>query len=59
VLEGRYKNGLDREAAMALAADAIAAASERDTASGNGVTLATIGSEGVEITTEAVTAEVL
>lgn len=48
VLEGRAAGVETAEEARAIAADAVAAASERDTASGNGLTLATITEGGVE-----------
>ena len=47
-LEGRAEGVETVEAAREVAADAVAAASERDTASGNGLTLATITGAGVE-----------
>lgn len=47
LLEGRVEGGLSIADAEEIAFDAVTAASERDTASGNGVTLATITSEGV------------
>jgi proteasome beta subunit len=49
VLERQYEPGLSIERARAVAADAIDGASERDTASGNGLTLATVGAEGVHL----------
>jgi proteasome beta subunit len=48
-VEGRYDPEADVEAATGLAADAVVAASERDTASGNGLVVARITSEGVDI----------
>ena len=48
VLEGRAGAGLTVEGARTAAVDAVEAASERDAASGNGVTVATITDEGVE-----------
>ena len=48
VLEGRFDPGASVETATEAATAAVAAASERDTASGNGVTVATITDEGVE-----------
>jgi proteasome beta subunit len=48
-LEGDYESGLSVEAAGELAARAVAAASERDTGSGNGFVLATVTAEGVEV----------
>ncbi|MFB6087181.1 MAG: proteasome subunit beta [Haloarculaceae archaeon] len=49
VLEGRYDPEASLEDARAAATDAVAAASERDTASGDGVHLATITDDGVDI----------
>jgi len=48
VLERRYDRGASVEAAREAAVAAVAAASERDTASGNGVTVTTVVGEGVE-----------
>lgn len=48
-LEGKAEVVESVEEARELAADAVAAASERDTASGNGVTVATVTSEGVAL----------
>ena len=48
-LEDRYDPEGDIEDAQLAAGDAIAAASERDTASGNGFVLAVVTEEGVEI----------
>ncbi|PSP76280.1 proteasome subunit beta [Halobacteriales archaeon QH_6_68_27] len=48
VLERRYDRGASVEAAREAAVAAVAAASERDTASGNGVTVTTVTGEGVE-----------
>ncbi len=48
VLERVEGEDPDTEQARSVAADAVAAASERDTASGNGLTLATITADGVE-----------
>jgi len=48
-LEDRYEPGLDVDAARDLAADTVRAAAERDTASGNGLTLATVTGDGVEM----------
>jgi proteasome beta subunit len=59
VLERQYEDGLTVEAAREVVADAVESASERDTASGNGLTLATVTSEGVEMDTAADPAEVL
>jgi len=47
VLEGRIEAGIGVDDARAAAAAAVEAASERDGASGNGVTLATITDDGV------------
>jgi proteasome beta subunit len=49
VLENDYEAGLDIEAATTLSARAVEAAVERDTGSGDGVYLATITGEGVDI----------
>ena len=49
VLETDYAPDLDIETATALSARAVEAATERDTATGNGVSLATITDEGVLI----------
>jgi proteasome beta subunit len=49
LLEGRMAEDLPIAEATDIAVDAVLAASERDTASGNGVTIATITEEGVEI----------
>ena len=49
VLEREYDPDASVEEAAGAAARAIESASERDTASGNGLTLATITEEGVEI----------
>jgi proteasome beta subunit len=48
-IEGRYDPGAGIEAAAGLAADAVAAASERDTASGNGLVVARITAEGIDL----------
>ena len=48
VLERRYDREASVEAARGAAVAAVAAASERDTASGNGVTVTTVTGEGVE-----------
>lgn len=47
-LEGRAESVETADEARAVAADAVTAASERDTASGNGLTLATITDGGIE-----------
>lgn len=49
VLESRFDPGSDLETARMLAAEAVDAASQRDTASGNGLTVATIDESGVEL----------
>ena len=49
VLENDYEEGLPVEDATSLAARAVEAAVERDTGSGNGVYLATVTDEGVDI----------
>jgi proteasome beta subunit len=48
-LEGEYDPDLSLEAATALTARAVQAASERDTGSGNGLVVATVTEDGVEI----------
>lgn len=53
VLEGRAEGVASVAAAREVAADAVAAASERDTASGNGLTLATVTTDGVAFGGEA------
>lgn len=50
VLERAFDADLDREAAVRAAVAAVDVASERDTASGNGVHVATLTERGVEIT---------
>ena len=47
-IEGEYDPEMDLEAATDLAARAVAAASERDTGSGNGIVVATVTDAGVE-----------
>ncbi|WP_436907180.1 proteasome subunit beta [Halosimplex marinum] len=49
VLERRFDPGAELDRATDTAVAAVEAASERDTASGNGVTVATVTDEGVEI----------
>ena len=49
VLEGRFDPEASLSDATETAVDAVEAASERDTASGDGVTVATITADGVEI----------
>jgi proteasome beta subunit len=48
-IEGQYDPEMSLDAARDLAVRAVAAASERDTGSGNGVVVATVSDEGVEI----------
>lgn len=50
VLEQEYDDGMAASEGRAVAARAVESASERDTASGNGLTVATITSDGVETT---------
>ena len=50
VLEGSYEEGLSMDEASTLAARAVYAATERDTGSGNGVYLALVTDDGVDIT---------
>jgi len=50
VLEREFEAGLGQEAATDVAARAVAAATERDTASGDGLTVATLTAEGVDTT---------
>jgi proteasome beta subunit len=47
-LESRYEPCLSVDDATTLAAEAVAVASERDTASGNGLNLAVVTADGVE-----------
>ena len=49
VLENEFEEGMDTEAARTLAARSVNAATERDTASGNGLLLSTVSDDGVEI----------
>jgi proteasome beta subunit len=49
-LESLYEDDLSVEAAERVATEAIKAASERDTGSGNGVYVATVTEDGVDIT---------
>jgi proteasome beta subunit len=49
-LEREYRDGMTNEEAKQVAASGVKAAVERDTGSGNGVYLAEVTSEGVEIT---------
>ncbi len=48
-IEGNYEQDMSMDEAGTLAAKAVAAASERDTGSGNGFVLATVTEDGVEI----------
>ncbi|WP_436936084.1 archaeal proteasome endopeptidase complex subunit beta [Halovenus marina] len=48
-LEGEYDPTLSLEAAASLAARAVQAASERDTGSGNGLVVATVTEDGVDV----------
>jgi proteasome beta subunit len=48
-LEDRYEPGLDMEEARQAAAESIHAAAERDTGSGNGIYLASVTGDGVDI----------
>jgi proteasome beta subunit len=49
VLEQEYSAEMERETARNLAARAVESASERDTASGNGLTVATVTEAGVDV----------
>ncbi|WP_159904219.1 archaeal proteasome endopeptidase complex subunit beta [Salinirussus salinus] len=51
VLEGQYDPEMSIEEARTLAAQAINAPTERDTGSGNGLALATVTGDGVEVET--------
>ncbi|MCO8245005.1 MULTISPECIES: proteasome subunit beta [unclassified Haladaptatus] len=51
VLEREYDPDLSLEGARRVAANAVESAVQRDTASGNGVTIATVTGDGVEIRT--------
>jgi proteasome beta subunit len=51
VLEGQHDPAMSIEDARHLAAQAIQAPTERDTGSGNGLALATITGDGVDIET--------
>ncbi|WP_255149432.1 proteasome subunit beta [Halorarius halobius] len=57
VLEREFEEGMSLDAAVDLAVRAVAAASERDTASGNGAMVARITSDGVDIYEEGTEAE--
>lgn len=50
-LESQYEEDLDLDEALAVAAEAVQSAAERDAASGNGLALATVDTEGVEVET--------
>jgi proteasome beta subunit len=50
-IEGQYDEEMSLAEARELAVRAVEAASERDTGSGNGATVATVTDEGVEIET--------
>jgi len=50
-LESQYEDDLSMEEARTVAADAVSAAAERDTGSGNGLVIAEVDQEGVEIDT--------
>jgi proteasome beta subunit len=58
-LEGEYEPELSIEEATTLTARAIQAASERDTGSGNGLVVATVTEDGVDIETHDDPAELL
>ena len=49
VLEQEYDPEIDQETGVRIATRAVESASERDTASGNGVTIAEVTDEGVDI----------
>jgi len=59
VLEQEYDEGLSHEAGIQIATRAVQSATERDTASGNGVTIAEVTTEGVEIHSHEDIAEIL
>lgn len=52
VLEQEYAEGVDVEEAKTIATKAIKTATERDTASGNGINVAVVTEDGVDITNE-------
>jgi len=52
MLEKMYKKGLSMEEGMGLAIDAIKSSSERDPASGSGIDVFTIASDGIKHVTE-------
>jgi len=59
VLEQEYESDLSHEEGIEIATKAVQSAIERDTASGNGVTIAEVTTEGVEIHSHEDIAEVL
>jgi proteasome beta subunit len=59
VLEQQYREGMSVEEAKHVAARAIQSAVERDTASGNGINLAVVTGDGVDITRHKDIGEVL
>jgi 20S proteasome alpha/beta subunit len=58
-IEGQYDPEMDLDEARDLAVRAVAAACERDTGSGNGVTVATVTGDGVDVETFDETTEAL
>ncbi|MBP1988077.1 archaeal proteasome endopeptidase complex subunit beta [Halolamina salifodinae] len=52
VLEQEYAEGVDVEEAKTIATKAIQTATERDTASGNGINVAVVTEDGVDVTKE-------
>lgn len=59
VLEQEYEDDLSHEEGIEIAARAVESASERDTASGNGITIAEVTEEGVEVHTHETIEDVL
>ncbi|MFW5900825.1 MAG: archaeal proteasome endopeptidase complex subunit beta [Halodesulfurarchaeum sp.] len=59
VLEQEYEDDLSHEAGIDIAVRAVQSASERDTASGNGVTIAEVTADGVDIHSHETIEEVL
>ena len=60
VLEDQYKDGMNRDQALALAAKSLLASAQRDSASGNGMDLAVITPEsGFQQLSEEEVAELL
>ena len=59
VLEQEYEDDLSHEEGIEIATRAVQSASERDTASGNGVTIAEVTAEGVDIHSHETIDEVL